>query len=57
MQSFDAGESAANGAIASLHAKQGFEASDEIIEGKRGFCRIYPERFGREARPLKPAAW
>ena len=40
-KSFHAGKAAANGVIAALLAEQGFDSSDEIIEGKRGFCRIY----------------
>ncbi|MBX9758157.1 MAG: MmgE/PrpD family protein [Beijerinckiaceae bacterium] len=40
-KSFHAGKAAANGVLAALLAEQGFDSSDEIIEGKRGFCRIY----------------
>ncbi len=40
-KSFHAGKAAANGVIAAFLAEQGFDSSDEIIEGKRGFCRIY----------------
>ncbi|MDO9440125.1 MAG: MmgE/PrpD family protein [Beijerinckiaceae bacterium] len=40
-KSFHAGKAAANGLMAALLAQQGFDASEEIIEGKRGFCRIY----------------
>ncbi len=40
-KSFHAGKAAANGVIAALLAEQGFDSSDEIIEGKRGFCRIF----------------
>lgn len=40
-KSFHAGKAAANGLLAALLAEQGFDSSDEIIEGKRGFCRIY----------------
>lgn len=49
-KSFHAGKAAANGLLAGLLAEQGFDSSEEILEGKRGFCRIYsdiaaPERI------------
>ena len=52
-KSFHAGKAAANGLIAALLAEQDFDSSDEIIEGKRGFCRIYsnvaaPEKVREE---------
>jgi 2-methylcitrate dehydratase PrpD len=40
-KSFHAGKSASNGLLAALLAQQGFDSSEEIIEGKRGFCRVY----------------
>ena len=40
-KSFHAGRAASNGLLAALLAERGFDSSDEIIEGKRGFCRIY----------------
>ncbi|HEY4748137.1 MAG TPA: MmgE/PrpD family protein, partial [Steroidobacteraceae bacterium] len=40
-KSFHAGKAAANGALAALLAERGFDSSQEIIEGERGFCRIY----------------
>ncbi len=40
-KSFHAGRAASNGVLAGLLAEQGFDSSPEIIEGKRGFCRIY----------------
>ncbi len=40
-KSFHAGRAASNGVMAGLLAEQGFDSSPEIIEGKRGFCRIY----------------
>ncbi|MCC6890643.1 MAG: MmgE/PrpD family protein [Hyphomicrobiales bacterium] len=48
-KSFHAGRAASNGLLAALLAAQGFDSSEEIIEGKRGFTRIYspvaaPER-------------
>ena len=29
--------------LAALLAEQGFDSSDEILEGKKGFCRIYSD--------------
>ena len=40
-KSFHAGKAASNGVLAGLLARRGFDSSQEIIEGKRGFCRIY----------------
>ena len=40
-KSFHAGRAASNGLLAALLAQQGFDSSEEIIEGKRGFARIY----------------
>ncbi|MGI4946706.1 MAG: MmgE/PrpD family protein [Janthinobacterium lividum] len=42
-KSFHAGKAAQGGLLAALLASQGFDSSDEIIEGKRGFCRIYSD--------------
>ena len=49
-KSFHAGKAAQNGALAALLAQRGFDSSQEIIEGERGFARIYsdvatPERL------------
>lgn len=49
-KSFHAGKAAQNGILAALLAERGFDSSQEIIEGKRGFSRIYsdiaaPERL------------
>jgi 2-methylcitrate dehydratase PrpD len=49
-KSFHAGKAAANGALAALLAERGFDSTQEIVEGKRGFARIYsdvaaPERL------------
>lgn len=49
-KSFHAGKAAHNGVLAALLARRGFDSSDEILDGKRGFCRIYsasaaPERL------------
>jgi 2-methylcitrate dehydratase PrpD len=40
-KSFHAGKAASSGVLAGLLAQKGFDSSDEILEGKRGFCRIY----------------
>ena len=40
-KSLHAGKAAASGALAALLAAKGFNSSDEILEGKRGFTRIY----------------
>ena len=40
-KSFHAGRAASNGLLAALLAQRGFDSSGEIIEGKRGFARIY----------------
>jgi 2-methylcitrate dehydratase PrpD len=40
-KSLHAGKAAANGLLAALLAQQGFDSSEEIVEGKRGFARIY----------------
>jgi 2-methylcitrate dehydratase PrpD len=42
-KSFHAGKAAANGVLAALLAERGFDSTQEIIEGKRGFCRIYSD--------------
>lgn len=49
-KSFHAGRAANSGALAALLASRGFNSSEEILEGKRGFTRIYssiaaPERI------------
>jgi 2-methylcitrate dehydratase PrpD len=49
-KSFHAGKAASSGSLAALLAARGFNSSDEILEGKRGFIRIYstasaPERI------------
>ena len=46
-KSFHAGRAASNGLLAALLAERGFDSSDEIIEGRRGFSRIY----SNQARP------
>jgi 2-methylcitrate dehydratase PrpD len=42
-KSFHAGKAAQNGTLAALLAERGFDSSQEIIEGKRGFARIYSD--------------
>jgi 2-methylcitrate dehydratase PrpD len=42
-KSFHAGKAATNGVLAALLAEHGFDSSQEIIEGKRGFARIYSD--------------
>jgi 2-methylcitrate dehydratase PrpD len=42
-KSLHAGKAAANGVLAALLAERGFDSSQEIIEGKRGFSRIYSD--------------
>lgn len=43
-KSFHAGRAASNGFLAALLAKNGFDSTEEIIEGKRGFARIYSQQ-------------
>lgn len=40
-KSFHAGKAASSGVLAALLAQQGFDSSQEILEGRKGFCRIY----------------
>ncbi|MGG5818569.1 MmgE/PrpD family protein [Falsiroseomonas sp. HW251] len=40
-KSLHAGKAASSGAFAALLAARGFNSSDEILEGRRGFIRIY----------------
>lgn len=47
-KSFHAGKAAANGVLAALLAERGFDATQEIIEGKRGFARIYSDAAAPE---------
>jgi 2-methylcitrate dehydratase PrpD len=42
-KSFHAGKAASNGALAALLAERGFDSTQEIIEGKKGFSRIYSD--------------
>jgi len=42
-KSFHAGRAASNGLLAAQLAEAGFDSSEEIVEGKRGFSRIYSD--------------
>src|ERR1700689_121193 len=42
-KSFHAGKAAANGVLAALLAERGFDSTQEIVEGKKGFARIYSD--------------
>jgi len=42
-KSLHAGKAAANGLFAALLAERGFDSSQEIVEGAKGFCRIYSD--------------
>jgi 2-methylcitrate dehydratase PrpD len=42
-KSFHAGKAAANGVLAALLAQRGFDSTQEVIEGKKGFSRIYSD--------------
>jgi 2-methylcitrate dehydratase PrpD len=42
-KSFHAGKAAQNGVLAALLAERGFDSTQEIIEGRKGFCRIYSD--------------
>jgi len=48
-KSLHAGKAAANGVLAALLAERGFDSTQEIIEGKRGFSRIYSDVAEPEA--------
>jgi 2-methylcitrate dehydratase PrpD len=42
-KSLHAGKAAANGVLAALLAERGFDSTQEIIEGRKGFSRIYSD--------------
>jgi 2-methylcitrate dehydratase PrpD len=42
-KSFHAGKAAANGVLAALLAERRFDSTQEIIEGRKGFSRIYSD--------------
>jgi 2-methylcitrate dehydratase PrpD len=48
-KSLHAGKAASSGVLAALLAEQGFNSSEEIIEGRRGFIRIYSSEASPEA--------
>jgi 2-methylcitrate dehydratase PrpD len=48
-KSLHAGKAAQNGVLAALLAQRGFDSSLEILEGKKGFCRIYSDVVHLEA--------
>ncbi|MBM3529416.1 MAG: MmgE/PrpD family protein [Alphaproteobacteria bacterium] len=48
-KSFHAGKAAANGTLAALLAERGFDATQEIVEGEKGFARIYSDVAAPEA--------
>jgi 2-methylcitrate dehydratase PrpD len=48
-KSFHAGRAASNGLLAACLAQNGFDSSAEIIEGRRGFARIYSTSSRPEA--------
>lgn len=48
-KSLHAGKAAANGVLAALLAERGFDSTQEVIEGKRGFARIYSDTVEPEA--------
>jgi 2-methylcitrate dehydratase PrpD len=47
-KSFHAGKAGANGVLAAMLAEKGFDSTQEIIEGKKGFCRIYSNQSDPE---------
>jgi 2-methylcitrate dehydratase PrpD len=47
-KSFHAGKAAQNGVLAALLAERGFDSSQEIIEGRKGFCRVYSDTAAPE---------
>jgi len=47
-KSFHAGKAAANGVLAALLAERGFDSTQEIIEGRKGFSRIYSDAAAPE---------
>jgi 2-methylcitrate dehydratase PrpD len=48
-KSFHAGRAAMSGVLAAFLAREGFDSSDEILEGRRGFVRIFSARSNPEA--------
>jgi 2-methylcitrate dehydratase PrpD len=48
-KSFHAGKAAANGVLAALLAERGFDSTQEIVEGRKGFARIYSDTAQTDA--------
>ncbi|MBC7779618.1 MAG: MmgE/PrpD family protein [Proteobacteria bacterium] len=48
-KSFHAGKAASNGVLAALLAEKGFDGTQEIVEGGKGFGRIYSRRADPDA--------
>lgn len=48
-KSFHAGKAAQNGLLAGLLAERGFDSTQEIVEGRKGYCRIYSATSAPEA--------
>lgn len=42
-KSFHAGRAASSGVLAALLAERGFDSAPDIVEGQRGYCRIYSD--------------
>jgi 2-methylcitrate dehydratase PrpD len=47
-KSFHAGRAAMSGVLAAFLAREGFDSSDEILEGRRGFVRIFSTKSNPE---------
>jgi 2-methylcitrate dehydratase PrpD len=47
-KSFHAGKAAQSGVLAALLAERGFDSTQEIIEGRKGFCRVYSDTAAPE---------
>jgi 2-methylcitrate dehydratase PrpD len=47
-KSFHAGKAAQSGVLAALLAERGFDSTQEIIEGRNGFCRVYSDTAAPE---------
>jgi 2-methylcitrate dehydratase PrpD len=47
-KSFHAGKAAQNGVLAALLAERRFDSTEEIIEGRKGFCRVYSDAAAPE---------
>src|SRR5579883_85439 len=47
-KSFHAGKAASNGVLAALLAEGGFDSTQEIVEGRKGFSRIYSDAAALE---------